>query len=68
MRELKAFARFWWRFIVGDDGRMAAGLAVAFGLCAFLVQESIAAWWLLPAAVVALLAGSLHRAIRSSKH
>ena len=66
MRWVKAFARFWWDFIVGDDWRTAAGLAVALGLCALLVHEDLAAWWLLPVAVLGLLAESLRRATRGS--
>ena len=66
MRYLVGFGRFWYEFIIGDDWRIAAGLAVALGLCALLVHESIAAWWLLPLAVLALLAESLRRATRSS--
>jgi hypothetical protein len=65
MRHVKLFARFWWEFIAGDDWRVAAGLVAAFGLCALLVHESIAAWWLLPLAVLALLTESLHRATRN---
>jgi hypothetical protein len=61
MKHLAAFGRFWWDFIIGDDWRIAAGLVVAFGLCALLVNQSIAAWWLLPVAVVAMLAGSVLR-------
>jgi len=68
MRRALAFARFWWGFIVGDDWRIAAGLAIAFGLCALLSRQSIAAWWLLPAAVLALLTGSLLLAIRRSSN
>ncbi len=67
MRRVAAFARFWWEFVAGDDWRIAAGLAVALGLCALLAHESVAAWWLLPLAVVALLAESLHRAIHGSR-
>ena len=66
MRRAKVFARFWWEFIVGDDWRIAAGLAVALGLCALLVHEDLAAWWLLPVAVLGLLAESLRRATRGS--
>lgn len=66
MRRVKVFARFWWEFIVGDDWRIAAGLAVALGLCALLVHEGLAAWWLLPLAVLGLLAESLRRATRNS--
>jgi hypothetical protein len=65
MRHVVSFARFWWEFIVGDDWRIAAGLAVALGLCALLVHEAVAAWWLLPLAALALLAESLRRATRS---
>lgn len=66
MRRVKVFARFWWEFVVGDDWRIAAGLAVALGLCALLVHEDLAAWWLLPLAVLGLLAESLRRATRNS--
>jgi hypothetical protein len=64
VRRAGAIARFWWEFVAGDDWRVAAGVAAALGLCALLVHESIAAWWLLPVAVVALLAESLRRAAR----
>jgi hypothetical protein len=65
VRYVRVFARFWWEFVAGDDWRVAAGLALAFGLSALLVHESIDAWWLLPLAVLALLTESLRRAIRS---
>jgi hypothetical protein len=63
---LAAFGRFWYDFVVGDDWRVAVGLAVAIGLSAVLVGLSVAAWWLLPLAVVALLAESVLRAARRS--
>jgi hypothetical protein len=66
MRHSRAFVRFWWDFVVGDDWRIAAGVAAALGLCALLVHESGPAWWLLPLAVLALLAESLRRVIRGS--
>ncbi len=66
MKSIRPFARFWWRSIFGDDWRIAAGLTAAFGLCALLAQQAIDAWWLLPIAALALLAESLHRAIRRS--
>jgi hypothetical protein len=62
VRHIRSFGRFWWDFIVGDDWRVAAGVAVALGLTGLLVQEGVDAWWLLPATVGLLLALSLRRA------
>ena len=62
MRYLRAFGLFWWNFVVGDDWRVAAGVAVALGFTALLTDEGVNAWWLLPAAVALLLADSLRRA------
>ena len=62
MRHLVAFGRFWYEFIVGDDWRVAAAVVVAIGLTAALTAAGVAAWWLLPLAVVATLYASLRRA------
>jgi len=62
---LRSFGRFWWSFIVGDDWLVAAGIAVALGLAGFLTHSGVDAWWLLPLAVVAVLASSLRRATRA---
>jgi hypothetical protein len=62
MRRLKAFGRFWYDFIVGDDWRVAAGVVVAIGLTALLSQGDASAWWIMPVAVVALLYASVWRA------
>ena len=48
--------RFFWEFLIGDDWRIAAGVAVALALTA-LVEW----WWVLPLAVAALLAVSVSR-------
>jgi hypothetical protein len=63
--QLRSFGRFWWSFIVGDDWLVAAGIAVALGLAGFLTHRGVDAWWLLPLAVVAVLASSLRRATRA---
>jgi hypothetical protein len=60
MRYLIAFIRFWYEFVVGDDWRVAAGMAAAIGLTAVL-----AAWWVMPVAVVATLFASLRRGTRA---
>ena len=49
MKYVRAFGRFWWNFIVGDDWRVAAGVALALGLRALLTHHGVNAWWLLPA-------------------
>ena len=65
MRYLRSFARFWWNFVVGDDWRLAAGVAVSIGITALLSHQDVDAWWLLPVAVAFLLAESLRRAVQS---
>src|SRR5262249_24532957 len=64
MRYVVSFGRFWWDFIVGDDWRVAAGVAVGLGLPALLAPRGADAWWLLPACVALVLAESLRRATR----
>jgi hypothetical protein len=56
--------RFWYEFVVGDDWRVAVGLALAILATAALTHEDWNAWWLLPVAVAVLLARSLLRATR----
>ncbi len=66
MSRIRAFGRFWWNFVVGDDWIAAAGVVVAIGITAALAAEKIAAWWFLPLAVAIVLAGSLRREARNS--
>jgi hypothetical protein len=63
---VKRFARFWWDFLVGDDWRIAVGIAVGLGLTALLAATSVPAWWLLPLAVATVLWLSLWRVARRS--
>ena len=66
MSYVAAFGRFWWNFIVGDDWRVALGIGLALALSWLLAHNGANPWWLLPIAVVLLLAGSLWRATRPS--
>jgi hypothetical protein len=53
-----------WEFIAGDDWITAVGIVLALGITALIAAAGVAAWWLMPLAVLALLAFSLHRAAR----
>jgi len=64
MKHLKAFGLFWWDFVVGDDWRAAAGVLIAIALTAALVAAGVNAWWLMPIAVLIVLALSLRREAR----
>jgi hypothetical protein len=66
MTRLRAFARFWYDFIVGDDWRVAVGVGIAIGLTAVLSSSGLSVWWLMPLAVVATLFRSLWRAAGSA--
>jgi hypothetical protein len=66
MRRVRAFGLFWWDFVVGDDWRSAAGVVIAIGVTAALVAAGVDAWWLMPAAVAAVLWLSLRRAAAST--
>jgi hypothetical protein len=65
MKRLEVFAGGVWEFIVGDDWRIALGVTLALGLTALLAAASISAWWVMPLAVLLLLALSIRRVIRS---
>jgi len=59
----RSFGAFWYDFVVGDDWRGAAAVALALVATALLVHlAGVNAWWLMPAAVIAALGWSLRRA------
>jgi hypothetical protein len=64
MSAIKAFGRFWWDFVVGDDWRAAAGVALAIVATAVLSHHGADAWMLMPVAVVGVLYLTLRRATR----
>jgi hypothetical protein len=61
MNALRRFGRFWWDFVVGDDWRIAAAVVVALAASAALAASDVSAWWVLPAAVAAVLYLSVRR-------
>jgi hypothetical protein len=40
VRVLVGFGRFWWEFIIGEDWRIAAGVAVVLGAGALLTAQA----------------------------
>jgi hypothetical protein len=59
---LRAFGRFWYGFIVGDDWTLAATVVVALVATWWLHTAGIAAWWVVPFAAAGALGVSLGRA------
>ena len=63
-RRLRAFAAFWYDFLIGDDWLIPviviAGLVATFALA----QAGLVAWWPLPVAIAVALPASLWRAVR----
>ncbi|MGO9320890.1 MAG: hypothetical protein ACLPUT_15925 [Solirubrobacteraceae bacterium] len=66
MSSVQAFVAGVWEFVVGDDWRTALGVVLALALTALLAAASVSAWWVMPPAVVGLLALSIRRAARES--
>jgi len=65
MSRVEAFFRFLWDFVIGDDWRIAAGVVIALIITALIADTSIAAWWILPIGVAAVLGVSVWGAART---
>jgi hypothetical protein len=63
MSWIERVARGVWDFVVGDDWVTAAGVVVALGITAAVASAGAGGWWVMPPAVLALLALSLRRAL-----
>jgi hypothetical protein len=61
---IRAFAAFWYDFVVGDDWLIALGVVAGLALTYLLSRTAVPAWWLLPLALAVLLPLSLWRATR----
>ncbi len=66
MNRVQAFFLGVWDFVVGDDWRTALGVGVALGLTGLVGETSVAAWWIMPLAVIVLLAFSIKRAAKGA--
>ena len=67
MRRIRAFALFWWDFIVGDDYRIALAVVLLLTATALLSRAGIAVWWLLPAGVLVMLGTSVFTVVRQAR-
>jgi hypothetical protein len=61
---LRAFGAFWYDFVIGDDWLLAAAVAAGLAGTWLLSRAGVAAWWLLPVVIAAVLPASLWRATR----
>ena len=65
--KLKAFASFWYDFLIGDDWWVAVGVVLALAVTAAVSRTPVRCWWIVPAAVVLLLPGTVWRATLSRR-
>jgi phage shock protein PspC (stress-responsive transcriptional regulator) len=61
---VRAFLAFVYDFVIGDDWRIAAGVAAGLAVTYAVSQTSVPSWWVMPALLVILLPASLWRATR----
>jgi hypothetical protein len=66
MTRVRGFLLAVWEFVVGDDWRTAIGVALALALTALVAAVGVSAWWVMPLAVLGLLALSIRRAARGA--
>ena len=66
MSRIRAFLLGVWDFVVGDDWRTALGVVLALGVTALVAETSVATWWIMPPAVLLLLALSIRRAAKGA--
>jgi hypothetical protein len=61
---IRAFAAFWYDFVIGDDWLVAAGVVASLAITYALSRTAVPAWWLVPLSLLLLLPVSLWRATR----
>jgi uncharacterized membrane protein len=61
-QRLRAFGAFWYDFVIGDDWRVAVVVVLALAATYGVSRSTVAAWWIMPLAVVLILPTSLWRA------
>ena len=67
MSYIRAFGLFLWDFVVGDAPELAIGVPALLALSMVLTRAHVAAAFIVPAAVAALLAMSVQIGRRASR-
>lgn len=67
MNRVESLLRFLWDFMIGDDWRIAAGVAAALLVTLVLADNGTVAWWLLPVVVVVMLSLSVWGVARNRR-
>jgi hypothetical protein len=52
-----------WEFVVGEDWRVALGVAATLGTTALIAAVGVPAWWIAPITILAILHRSIRRAV-----
>jgi membrane protein implicated in regulation of membrane protease activity len=63
MKAVQNLSRAVVEFVIGDDWRIALGVAIALGVTALLAESGLAAWWVMPLATLLLLTLAIRRAV-----
>ena len=67
MSRVSSLLRFLWDFVIGDDWRIAAAVAVTLVAMLVLSNNGAAVWWLLPIVVLVMLSVSVWGVARSRR-
>lgn len=67
MSRVRTLLRFLWDFVIGDDWRIAAAVAVTLLVMLVLSDNGAAVWWLLPVVVLLMLSVSVWGVARSRR-
>ncbi len=67
MKRLQAFFKFWYRFIVGDDRHLAAGIVMALVITDAFTAAGLNVWVLFPVLITMCLLLSTRQAARKTR-
>lgn len=65
---VRAVARFWYEFIIGDDWRVAVGVVAALAVTTVLAgRTTLPLWWVVVGTVAVLLPWTIGRAVYKTR-